>query len=106
VANNADRKSGHCILGEDGRVWAIDNGLCFHTEPKLRTVIWEFAGEPLPAALVEDLARVARSPPDALGSLLSAREVAAVSRRAEALLEAGRFPVPDPDTHHYPWPLV
>jgi len=106
VANNADRKSGHCILGEDGRVWAIDNGLCFHTEPKLRTVIWEFAGEPLPADLVEDLSRVARSPPEGLGSLLSAREVAAVSRRAGALLEAGRFPVPDPDTHHYPWPLV
>jgi len=106
VANNADRKSGHCLLGEDGRVWAIDNGLCFHTEPKLRTVIWEFAGEPLPAALVGDLARVAQSPPDTLGPLLSAREVAAVGRRAEALLEAGRFPVPDPDTHHYPWPLV
>jgi len=106
VANNADRKSGHCILGEDGRVWAIDNGLCFHTEPKLRTVIWEFAGEPLPAALVGGLARVAQSPPDTLAPLLSAREVVAVGRRAEALLEAGRFPVPDPDTHHYPWPLV
>jgi uncharacterized repeat protein (TIGR03843 family) len=106
VANNADRKSGHCILGEDGKVWAIDNGLCFHSEPKLRTVIWEFAGEPLPATLLDGLARVAQSPLDALRPLLSAREVAAVSRRAEALLEAGRFPVPDPDAHHYPWPLV
>ncbi len=106
VANNADRKSGHCILGEDGRVWAIDNGLCFHAEPKLRTVIWEFAGEPLPAELFDDLARVAEAPLGSLRPLLSAREVDAVSRRADALLEAGRFPVPDPDTHHYPWPLV
>jgi len=106
VANNADRKSGHCILGEDGRVWAIDNGLCFHSEPKLRTVIWEFAGENLPAALVDDIARVAESPPDALRSLLSGRETQAVARRARALLESGQFPVPDPDTYHYPWPLV
>ena len=106
VANNADRKSGHCILGDDGKVWGIDNGLCFHTEPKLRTVIWEFAGERLPAGLVEDLARVAETPLETLRPLLSAREVQAVGRRAKALLEAGRFPVPDPDTHHYPWPLV
>jgi uncharacterized repeat protein (TIGR03843 family) len=106
VANNADRKSGHCILGEDGRVWAIDNGLCFHAEPKLRTVIWEFAGERLPPELVDGLARVAEAPLESLRGLLSGREVEAVRRRADALLEAGRFPVPDPDTHHYPWPLV
>jgi uncharacterized repeat protein (TIGR03843 family) len=106
VANNADRKSGHCILGENRRVWAIDNGLCFHAEPKLRTVIWEFAGEPIPPDLVDGLARVAEGPLERLRPLLSGREVEAVSRRADALLAAGRFPVPDPDTHHYPWPLV
>lgn len=106
VANNADRKSGHCILGDDGRIWAIDNGLCFHSEPKLRTVIWEFAGQSLPDTLLDDLARVAASPPESLEPLLSPREVKAVGRRAAALLKARRFPVPDPDTHHYPWPLV
>jgi uncharacterized repeat protein (TIGR03843 family) len=106
VANNADRKSGHCILGDDGRIWAIDNGLCFHTEPKLRTVIWEFAGQALPAELIDNLTRVAEAPPESLRALLSAREVQAVGRRAGALVKAGRFPVPDPDTHHYPWPLV
>jgi len=106
VANNTDRKSGHCLLGEDGRIWAIDNGLCFHHEPKLRTVIWEFAGEPLPPALLDGLGRVAAHPPDVLGTLLSSREVAAVAQRARGLLSAGRFPVPDPDRHHYPWPLV
>ncbi|HUI03073.1 MAG TPA: SCO1664 family protein [Acidimicrobiales bacterium] len=106
VANNADRKSGHCLLDESGTVWAIDNGLSFHVEPKLRTVIWEFAGERLPPGLAEDLVRVAQSPPASLRALLSAREVDAMARRARALVTAGRFPVPDPDRHHYPWPLV
>ena len=49
LINNGDRKSGHCLLGTDGRVWAIDHGLCLHDEPKLRTVIWDFVGQPLPA---------------------------------------------------------
>src|SRR5579862_7289139 len=69
VANNADRKSGHCLLGEDGTVWAIDNGLSFHPQPKLRTVIWEFAGEPLPATLLGDLASLERALPGPLGAL-------------------------------------
>jgi uncharacterized repeat protein (TIGR03843 family) len=106
VANNADRKSGHCLLGEDGLVWAIDNALCFHREPKLRTVIWEFAGDDLPPDLCEGLARVAASPPPALSGLLSAPEVDAVALRASTLLRTGRFPPPDPDRYHYPWPLV
>jgi uncharacterized repeat protein (TIGR03843 family) len=108
VANNADRKSGHCILDNDGKIWGIDNGLCFHREPKLRTVIWEFAGEEVPAALLDDLDRVADddSLPEVLGSLLSAAEVEAVRRRARKLIKRGRFPVPDPESHHYPWPLV
>ncbi|MGA2521899.1 MAG: phosphatidylinositol kinase, partial [Acidimicrobiales bacterium] len=104
--NNTDRKSGHCLLGEDGEVWAIDNGLCFHSEPKLRTVIWEFAAEPVPPALLEDVSRVADAPLPALRRLLSAREVDALRRRAHELVDDGRFPAPDPDEYHYPWPLV
>ena len=61
VANNADRKSGHCLAGEDGVIWAIDNGLCFHRDPKLRTVIWEFAGDDLPEKHLQPL----RKPPTA-----------------------------------------
>jgi len=106
VINNADRKSGHCILGEDGTIWAIDNGLSFHREPKLRTVIWEFAGEEVPAALLDDLRALDDSLPGAWGDLLSPPEVEAVRRRARHLVKRGRFPVPDPATHHYPWPLV
>lgn len=56
LTNNADRKSGHCLISAEGRLWAIDHGLCFHTEYKLRTVIWEFANEPIDAELLDDLA--------------------------------------------------
>ncbi|MGH9165767.1 MAG: SCO1664 family protein, partial [Acidimicrobiales bacterium] len=59
LANNADRKGGHCLLGDDGHIWAIDNGLCFHTMPRLRTVIWDFAGDPIPEPLLADVARIA-----------------------------------------------
>jgi uncharacterized repeat protein (TIGR03843 family) len=106
VANNADRKSGHCLLGEDGTVYAIDNGLCFHVEPKLRTVIWEFAGEPLPAALLDDLRRLVAGPlPPALGDLLDADECRALVKRARALARAGRFPA-ETGGRGYPWPPV
>jgi uncharacterized repeat protein (TIGR03843 family) len=106
VANNADRKSGHCLVDESGALWAIDNGLCFHSEPKLRTVIWEFAGEPLPQELCKGLDAVATSFAGVVGDLLSAAEVSATLRRARDLLDAGRFPDPDPDRYHYPWPMV
>ena len=75
AANNADRKSGHCLLGPDGGVWAIDNALTFHVEPKLRTVNWDFAGEPIPEEPLGDLARLAGADlPPALAELLSSPE--------------------------------
>jgi len=110
VANNADRKSGHCLLGEDGRIWLVDHGVCFNVEPKLRTVIWEFAGEPLPTEVAEAVGRVAgelRSGPlaDRMRQLLSPDEVEATTRRAERLLRAGRFPEPR-GGRPYPWPPI
>jgi hypothetical protein len=104
VANNTDRKSGHCLLAGD-RVWAIDNGLCFAAPFKLRTVIWEFAGEAIPErvlAAIEPL--VGRVPLD-LAVLLGDEEVDALSRRAASLVDAGVFPE-DESGHRYPWPLV
>jgi hypothetical protein len=108
VANNADRKSGHVLLAED-RLWAIDNGLCFHVEPKLRTVIWEFAGEPLDAGLLDDLARLSRDGvPDAVGDLLDRDERDALVDRVDRLVHDGALPQPSEGSRWppYPWPLV
>jgi uncharacterized repeat protein (TIGR03843 family) len=105
LANNADRKSGHCLLGEDS-VWAIDNGLTFHVEPKLRTVIWDFGGEPIPTGLRADVQRlVDGGVPDALAALLTREEGQALLARGGRLLESGVFPV-DHSGMRYPWPLV
>jgi len=106
VANNADRKSGHCLLGPDGAVYAIDNGLCFHVEPKLRTVIWDFSGEPIPAEIADDLSRLlATGLPRALKNLLEPVEQETLLGRTRALVGAGRFPS-DELGYRYPWPLV
>ncbi len=108
LANNADRKSGHCLLGDDGRIWAIDNGLCFHAAPNLRTVIWEFAGEPIPAPLLADIERVAEVVPELpnLRVLLHPEEISALGRRAERMLHRGALPQPEASRRSYPWPLV
>ena len=108
VANNADRKSGHCLLGDDGRVWAIDNGLCFHAAPNLRTVIWEFSGQAVPARLLQDVERVAATVEHLAGleELLQPAEIAALARRATMLVRRGVFPDPGVSHRAYPWPLV
>jgi uncharacterized repeat protein (TIGR03843 family) len=104
LANNTDRKSGHCLLAHD-RVWAIDHGLCFAVPFKLRTVIWEFAGETVPESLLDAVAAVATGLPDALADLLSRDEAEALQHRASALIDHPVFP-DDLTGHRYPWPLV
>ncbi|HEX2063431.1 MAG TPA: SCO1664 family protein [Acidimicrobiales bacterium] len=106
AANNADRKSGHCLLDGDGRIWAIDNGLCFNEHPHLRTVIWDFAGEPVPPHLLADLERVTASPGPGLEELLEPGELAALSERVSALSRAKVLPDPGTSRRAYPWPLV
>jgi uncharacterized repeat protein (TIGR03843 family) len=110
LAGNGDRKSGHCLLAPDGRVWVVDHGLCFNRTPVLRTVIWDFAGEPVPAALADDVRRAYRALRfgplrDELLELLSAEEVDATAERAAELVRSGVFPVPGPGRSH-PWPQV
>lgn len=106
IANSADRKSGHCLIDGADHIWAIDNGLTFHVEDKLRTVIWDFAGKPLPVRARKALEGLCETgPPSALVELLDRDEIAALLRRAESLLAAGRFPF-DPSGRRYPWPLV
>ena len=105
VANNTDRKSGHVLLGHDGGIWGIDHGLCFAAEFKLRTVIWEFGGEPVPAAVLPKLQQLINSVPLSVSAFLSDTEVQAISDRAEWLLQQGEFPI-DESGRRYPWPLV
>ncbi len=106
IANNADRKSGHCLVDRAGHVWGIDHGLCFHSETKLRTVIWDFAGEPLDDEDVADLAMLNSEDLDQrLARLLRPGERTALRQRLTDLLSQGRFPYPT-TSHPYPWPLV
>jgi len=110
VANNADRKSGHCLLARDGRIFVVDHGVCFHVEPKLRTVIWDFVDEPIPQALLADLRglgpNLASGPfRDRLEKLLTPAEIDAIAHRVDDLLRSGRFPEPGPG-RPYPWPVV
>ena len=105
VANNTDRKSGHVLRGGDGRIWGIDHGLCFSAVFKLRTVIWDFAGEAIPAALLADIAPLADAVPDEVAALLDDDETAALKRRVRCILRDGTLPV-DLTGMRYPWPLV
>lgn len=111
LINNADRKGGHVLLTPDEKLWLIDHGVCFHQQAKLRTVIWDFAGEPIPEPLLADVERLRSQLRQErarrrLGPLLSEHELAALIERAEALLERGRFPEPHPTRRAHPWPLV
>jgi uncharacterized repeat protein (TIGR03843 family) len=112
VANNADRKAGHCLLGEDGDVWMIDHGLCFSVDPKLRTVIWSFIDEPISAGALADIRRAAEdlaaggALAQTLGALLEPEEVTTTLARAEALVALGRFPEPEPGVRPFPWPPI
>lgn len=110
VAGNGDRKSGHCLAGSDGAVWVVDHGLCFSPRPVLRTVIWDFAGEPVAAGLRADLRRIETelrggALRSSLAPLLDPAEVDAAADRAAALAEAGVFPPPGPG-RSTPWPPV
>ena len=110
IVNNADRKGGHCLLGRDGAIHVIDHGVCFSPQPKLRTVIWDFAGDAIPDELLEDVSRLERDLREgetrgALRDLLDPLEVDATARRAAALLRTRRYPLPGID-RPYPWPAV
>ena len=111
LVNNGDRKGGHCLLDEDGRIWSIDHGLTFHPAFKLRTVMAEFWGEPIPGELLDDLKRLVPEL-EAGGELrarlkevIAAREIEALGRRLEGILENPAHPVLDP-YRNVPWPYV
>ena len=106
LCNNADRKGSHVIFEEEThKMWLIDHGLCFHEEDKLRTVIWDYAGQPIPDNLLDDLSRLSTpSLPADLQPYLSPNEIIALIARAEALTSSGIYPLPPEDRRAFPYP--
>ncbi len=113
VVNNADRKGGHILFDAHHHLWLIDHGLCFHVEDKLRTVIWDFAGEQIPLELADSLEKLLAELGESqsaltrlLGELLAGEEIEALVRRIRRVLERCRFPTPVGNRRPYPWPPV
>lgn len=110
LVNNADRKGGHIIKDEDGHLWCIDQGLCFNKENKMRTVIWDFAGQKIPQGLLEDVRRMkigltsGSELASALGSLLEPVEIGALRNRCEQILQYPFLPEYDPTRRMVPYP--
>lgn len=106
LINNADRKGSHILAEEEtGKLWLIDHGICFHEQNKLRTVIWDFAGQPIPDELLEPLRRA----PELHGLLepyISREEIDALEARARSLLRQKTFPHQPADRRAMPWPLI
>ena len=93
-------------MEQDGHIWAIDNGLSFHTEPKLRTVIWDFAGDRIDPDLLDGLAPLSSGDvPGTIADLLDEEEIAALVARAGRARHRGKFPKPTTE-FPYPWPLI
>jgi uncharacterized repeat protein (TIGR03843 family) len=108
LANNADRKSGHVLVDGNNGIWGIDHGLCFHEEFKLRTVMWDFAGDRIPKVLSPAVERLADATPGSLGpldELLDGEEIRVLIERARRLVRKPTFPAPHSD-YAYPWPMV
>lgn len=112
VINNTDRKGGHILKDPQGALWLIDHGVCFHAEPKLRTVVWDFAEEPFTPEEIEQLRSLQSRLEDKaplraeLHNYLSTREIQALNARIDNLLTAGVFPQPASDRYALPWPPV
>ena len=109
LVNNADRKGSHVIIElKTDKLWLIDHGLCFHEEEKLRTVIWDYAGDVIAQDLLEALAHL---PSDQnlltdLQPYLSSREISALVVRAEMLVKSGVYPLPPEDRRAFPYPPI
>ena len=108
VVNNADRKGGHIIPMPDGHVYGVDHGICFSVDPKLRTLLWRWAGKPLTAEALEVLERLGDALRGDLGEELhehlTRREVRATQQRVAELLRTGRHPEPSGEWPALPWP--
>ena len=106
VVNNADRKGGHILTSNDGSTYAIDHGVTFHEKPKLRTVLWGWAGQEIPAQLLADLVRTTEKVLESeLKDLLTEHELLSTLDRLNEITETGVFCVPNDEWPSLPWPL-
>lgn len=108
IVNNADRKGGHVLADASDRLWAIDHGVTFSSEDKLRTVLWGWSGEEIPPDVLRDLAHLSETfagEYDDVDRFLSLAERRALRDRLDVLLQDGRFPLPSADWPAVPWPV-
>ncbi|MEL6151194.1 MAG: SCO1664 family protein [Chloroflexota bacterium] len=112
LINNADRKGGHLLLDGQGQVWGIDHGIAFNEDHKLRSVIWDFAGQQIPKPFMDDVEMLCGTLSDMNGDyrkrmdgLLLPREIDAFQRRIDRVINTRRYPNPGPGPN-YPWPAV
>ncbi|MHA7140650.1 SCO1664 family protein [Arthrobacter sp. Sr33] len=109
VVNNADRKGDHILAMGDGHRHGVDHGLTFHSDHKLRTVLWGWLGDPLTADELDGIDRVSVGLTGDLGGaladLLSAEEIVSLAARCDKLRADGRFPAPSGEMSAVPWPL-
>ncbi|MFC9606569.1 SCO1664 family protein [Streptomyces niveus] len=112
VINNGDRKGGHLLPGAGGRLYAIDHGVTFNVDDKLRTLLWGWAGEPLPAEAVTVLDRLAGELAEGtplttrLAELITPAETEAVRTRVQEMRRTGLHPKPSGQWPAIPWPPV
>lgn len=112
IVNNADRKGGHILLDANSKIWLIDHGICFHAEPKLRTVVWDFVDEAIPDDLLADVERLTKLLGDKgelkeeLANYLDKEELDELEQRVRGLLQTRKFPAIPEDERAVPWPLV
>ena len=104
LCNNADRKGSHVFFENDTHhLYAIDHGICFHEDDKLRTVLWDFSGQKIPDDLLSRLS-LSRSLLTELERYLNLQEISALRTRAEAIRKRGIFPRQPRDRRAMPWP--
>jgi uncharacterized repeat protein (TIGR03843 family) len=112
LINNADRKGSHILMDPERHIWLIDHGISFHIEDKLRTVIWDFAGDPISQSINRDLDRFLKELEEKntfyalLKEMIAVKEIAALAERVRYLLNSGCFPEPGNDRRVFPWPPI
>jgi len=110
VINNGDRKGSHILLDDHDHLWLIDHGVCFHEEDKLRTVIWDFAGQPIREDLLNDLQRIIakittdKASQKEIKQYLSIAELNAMQSRILRLIQLKTYPYPEKNRRVFPWP--